>query len=91
MGTIFLILFLKIVKELASLISLGISFHILATIIAMDSIPKCVEWILYLERQLPYLNSHAEFFETLKILFMILGEIFILTLKIFIANNYRFL
>ena len=45
-GTHFLILLLKIVKEHAPLISLRILFHILAAILAMDSIPKCVGWIL---------------------------------------------
>ena len=48
---------LKTVRERASLISLGILFHILAAILAMDSIPKCIEWMFDLDRQLPYLNS----------------------------------
>ena len=44
-GTHFLILPLKTVRKHASLILLGILFHILTAILAMDSIPKCVEWM----------------------------------------------
>ena len=55
-GIYFLILLLKAVREVASLISLGILFHILAVIFEMISISKCVEWIFDLERQLPHLN-----------------------------------
>ena len=50
-GTHFLVLLLKTVREHASLISLGILFHILAAILAMDSVPKCVEWMFDLDRQ----------------------------------------
>ena len=56
-GNHLIILLLKTVRERASLISLGILFHILAAILAMDSIPKCIEWMFDLDRQLPHLNS----------------------------------
>ena len=46
----------------------------------MDSIPKCAEWMIDLERQLPHLNLLSEFFEKSKILLMISVEIFIFTL-----------
>ena len=46
----FLILFLETIRELASLISLGILFHILAAILEMNSIPKPVEWMFDLSR-----------------------------------------
>ena len=42
-------------------------------------------------RQLPHLNSLAEFFEKWKIVFMVSGEIFIFTLKISITKNCKFL
>ena len=73
----FLILLLKTVGELTSLISLDILFPILVAIFAMDSIPKCVEWMFDIERQLPHLNSSRELFEKWKLSFMISGEIFI--------------
>ena len=72
------------------MISLGVLFYILAAVFAMDSIPKCVEWMFDLDRQLPRLNSAAQFFEKSNILFKISGEIFLFTLKIYIANNCRF-
>ena len=86
-GTHFLILLFKIVRELASLISLGILIHILAAIFARDSISK---WMFDLDKQLPHLNSKVEFFEESKIAFMISGEIFIFILRISIPNNCRF-
>ena len=87
---IVLILLLKTVRELASLISFGILFHILAARFGMDSIPKCKEWMFDLDRQLLHLNSYEEFFEKSDISFMISGKIFIFTLKTYIANNCRF-
>ena len=41
----------------APLILLGILFHILAAIFAMDSIPKRVEWMFDLARELPHVKS----------------------------------
>ena len=41
----------------APLILFGILFHILVAMFAMDSIPKCVEWMFDLARELPHLNS----------------------------------
>ena len=54
-ATNFLILILRAVRELTSLIPLGILFHNL--IFAIESIPKCVEWMFDLVRQLRNLNT----------------------------------
>ena len=50
-------LLLNTERELGSLISLGILFYILGAIFAMDSIPKCVECMFDLDRQLPHLTT----------------------------------
>ena len=46
----FLIVSLKTVRGFPSLLSLVILFHILAAVLAIELILKCVEWMLDLER-----------------------------------------
>ena len=55
-GSMFLTLLLKTVREVVSLISLGTLSHILAVILAMDSISKMCR-MFNIERQLPQLIS----------------------------------
>ena len=45
----FLISSLKTVSGFSPLLSLVILFHILAPVLAIELIPKCVEWMLDLE------------------------------------------
>ena len=56
----------------------------------MDPIQKSIEWIFDITRQLAHLNAWTELFEISKMLFMISGEIFIFTLKTYIAKIIDF-
>ena len=62
----------------------------LVVTVAVGSIPESVKWMFDLKRQLPHPFLFADFFEKWK-MFILFDETLIFTLKIYVANIFRFL